>query len=824
MSLSWKVLGLSRFFTVDAHGRLLFEDGVACPETSTEPDEPLVFVCFSPNLEDESAIELSRLARALLPSFPDHSLEGLCRHYTIPLHGGEERRALGPLLTALIEEALQFDPKLLSSLSQLLPGATGGLLHCLVPLAHSLSQPPVSKSLNQEIPPVPQSVEEVLSSDGMLGKILTGFEERSGQQEIAKRVSKILEQGGTLVVEAGPGIGKTFAYLVPILLHLHTDDTARVVISTRTKQLQEQICTKDLPLLVPLLASKTRIVLLKGRENYLCLQRWHHTLGEMIEGLEQHLLSSLAPVATWLVETDTGDIEENSAFLSDPNASSLWPRLRDDPRHCLEAACPFFFDCFSLSARRRAREANLIVANHSLILADLQTDRAILGDYPFLIIDEAHALEEAARNALTATVSSKTLDGLFQGFPHPTPLLGTGPQGQFSPGSGPSKSRIRGLTESLIGMNAHLFGSLNKILPAETPGPLPHLAGLESQIEPLIETLEQLTIAMGTDIEQIDDVEKKRSFETWVNEIRATASVYKTMFSCPAENAVHWYNRTDSGVVLHTSPLKVAPFFETSLYPNLHGLVLTSATLSLNEGFSYLQASLGLDAAPHEISYHRVEAPFSYEERMRLYLTNFLPSVDGPIEPYAEALASLIGKVVQETGRKILALFTSYRLLHAVHNLLQGTREVLTQGIDGPRSKVIDRFKKLSGGAILLGTDSFWEGVDLPGKDLEILIITRLPFKVPTDPVFSALCDELLKEGRDPFFELTIPRAILKLRQGVGRLIRTKQDRGAIILTDQRILHRNYGASFVQAFPVEGREVSTSEDLLLDLVSWFKSP
>jgi ATP-dependent DNA helicase DinG len=824
MPLAWEALGLSRFLAVDAHGTLLFKDGSPCPNLSAEPDGSTILIRFSSGLEDESTIELSRLARALFPTLSDHTLEGLCRHYAIPLREEGERWALGKLLTACIEEALQFDPKLLSLLSQLLPDATGELLRSLIPLAKLAAKPETPERADHEVIPGAVPVGEILNSEGVLGKTIPGFEERLGQQDIAERVSRVLEEGGTLVVEAGPGIGKTFAYLIPVLLYLNANDAARVVISTRTKQLQEQICIKDLPLLVPLLAPNIKVALLKGRENYLCLQRWTDTLREIIEGLEQRLLPSLAPLATWLFQTDTGDIEENNAFLSEESASSLWARLRDDPKYCFGTTCPFLDDCFSLTARRRAREANLIVANHSLILADLQSNRSILGDYPFLIIDEAHALEEAARNALTASLSPKTLDGLLQTGSHHTSSLGRGPSERSPTDFMPSTPRIRELTQSLIGMNARLFDGLSGFLPSDTPGPLPQFDPLKSQIESFLSSFEQLATTVGTSIEGIEDVETKRRAETWLDEIHATFTLYGTMFSPPGENSVHWYGRTENGIMLHASPLEVAPFFETSLYPNLEGLVLTSATLCLHEGFSYLQTALGLDAAPREIVYRQVQAPFSYEERMRLYYASFLPSVNGPVDPYAKALASLIGDVADRTGRKILTLFTSYRLLHAVYDLLRGNGDVLGQGIDGPRSKVLDRFKKSSGGTILLGTDSFWEGVDLPGKDLEILIITRLPFQVPTDPILSALSDKLLKGGRDPFFELTIPRAILKLRQGIGRLIRTEHDRGAVILTDQRILHRHYGRTFAQALPVKGREMANAKDLLRDLISWFSSP
>jgi len=305
-------------------------------------------------------------------------------------------------------------------------------------------------------------------------------------------------------------------------------------------------------------------------------------------------------------------------------------------------------------------------------------------------------------------------------------------------------------------------------------------------------------------------------------------SSLRKLFSPPDENSVHWYEFINEEPYLRISPLSVAPFLEKSLYPRVESLVLTSATLSQGGDFTYLEESLGLSEAPGEGEPAVVQGPFSYENEMKLLIPEFFPPVTSTDNAYVNALNECIQGIVSEVGRKILILFTSYKLLHAVHDALDEKALVLAQGIDGPRSKLIERFKESEGSAVLLGTDSFWEGVDLPGDALEILIITRLPFPVPTDPVFSALADRIAELGKDPFSDLSIPRAILKLRQGVGRLrqgvgrlIRTTSDHGVVIITDQRILRKSYGKRFTAALPVVGERVASLQELLSEVKTWL---
>jgi len=823
MSVPWRKLGLARFLVVDHRDALLFEDGRLCPEVTVDLDEGLLRVRYTVEKSGETEVDVHQLSRTLLPTLSEHSPNSLCGHYGIALETGKEKEALGALFAALITEGLTLDRGLLSLLGQLLPGATGQLLSRLAPWSKEHEPSSAKISGEPELIPV-VSLEQALSGNGAIGQGLVEFEDRLGQREMAQLVSRTLEKGGTSVIEADSGTGKTFAYLIPALLHLRTHESARLIVSTRTKQLQEQLFEKDLPFLLSRIHPQLKVALLKGRKNYPCLRRWQRVLGELIEGLDRDLLASLAPLASWLFRTETGDVDENAAFFVDSNGRALWNRLCDDPKHCVGSVCPYLDDCFSVAARRRAKAARLVVVNHSLLLADLLAEHGILGNYQVLVVDEAHALESTARQAMTSTLTQGTLDRLLNTIHSPARHRTASWSVRLPlPRADKRVERVQASCQALRGMNARLFSALADALPTEERrNRLPLLENLRPQVERNLQTLDRLKTEIESIGETLDDPETKREADGLAAETGAIAALVSVLFSPAAANAVHWYEREHGDVALHVSPLDVASFLKEALYPVLRGLILTSATASLAGEFTYIRDSLGLDAAPEERLYSVAPAPFSHDERMRVYLADFLPPAEGPLDAYATEIALLAARVAETMHKNVLVLFTSYRLLRAVHDRLMQNTPVFAQGIDGPIGKLIERFRRSQGGAILLGTDSFWEGVDLPGEDLEVLIITRLPFPVPTDPVLSALAERLESAGRDPFRELFVPQAILKLRQGIGRLIRTRHDRGAVILTDRRIVRKSYGALFTASIPVAGQRLTSLDDLLIDLVSWFE--
>jgi len=811
MSSRWAELDLGACRVVDAHGN-------DYPVHESEQGTPIT-VSLGLDNAAETTLDMGRLAHVLLPTLSDIRAATLCSHFGLTCSESPTVGELAALLESLLTELLTVDRDVLSLLSQLMPE----------PYASVLQQSVLRTSPDEPVdvqPEPPRSegeplgtVNDILGMSGPLAEALSAYESRPGQLQMARAVDHTFIDGGACVVEAGPGTGKTFAYLVPALLTL-ARSSARVVVSTRTKQLQEQLYTKDLPFLLETLGVPIRVELLKGRSNYLCLRRWQQLIGELTNSLDRVRLAKLAPLVRWIMTTATGDIEENTAFLAQPGARALWSEVCDSPRFCTDQFCPHEDTCFAITARRRARAADLVVINHALLLGDIATGGMVLGKYSHLIIDEGHALEAAARSAFTRTLSQESVDRLADEFaPMRRRRHGWLSRLPINGDSGDVR-RCSELLSSARARSAQLFQVVGPQLEDERSGRSPQWESSTPFAE-LSERLRDVGRSVESLLDEIDEPELTREGEGLLTTTDGIADLATTLMRAPEENEVHWYERDRFGIHLHVSPLDVAPLLADQLYPGLHALLLTSATLSLDGDFSYLSKSLGLDDSFERVEPLVVPSPFSHEERMRIYVPRYFPEATAPIAVYAERIAELVVDLVQRTGRKALVLCTSYRLLHAVRDRIPASMPTLSQGIDGPRSVLISRFRAADEPMILLGADSFWEGVDLPRDALEILVITRLPFPVPTDPIQAALAERHAQRGGDPFFELAIPQAVLRLRQGVGRLIRTQQDHGIAVITDHRLLSRSYGRRFVHSLPVPVRSFTDATRLIEDASQWF---
>ncbi len=826
IDLPWQDLGLSQVcVTVEGHA-LLLEDGAAAagPDPEGRSDLPrAVYPSGESDGESAGAIDLRLFARVLHPTLSDHRLGSVSAWYGLAEAQGSPAAAAGAVLVAMVEEAIGLNRELVALLARLLPSPLADLFDRILLLRRPEAVPTAKVEVATDPPDVDRGGSvaiEVLGSGGAVADALPAYEERSGQLEMAEAVQEAFRDGEALLVEAGAGTGKTFAYLVPAILHLRADSSTRVVVSTRTKQLQEQLYGKDLPFLLARLAPDLRVALLKGRENYLCLRRWQGLIGEMVGGLERDRLTLLAPLARWLFESDTGDIDENGAFLSDPESRALWGRLCDTPNHCVGVFCPFLDECFSIAARRRARKADLVVVNHSLLLSDLAVGGVVLGKYTHLIVDEAHSLEAAARTAFTRSLSERIVARVADELAPPARRPGWLRRLSLPPGD----ADVERATEHVATVrrrSASLFQSLDRKLPEERRGTFSSLSALAPRIGETTTAMEQLEMALDRLGGRIEAEETLKELEGHIDRVAGLGDVARAITVPPDENTVHWYERDYGGLALHATPLDVAPFLQRLLYPRIESVVLTSATLSLAGDFEYLGRSVGLTDGVLRVRTAVVESPFSFGDRMKVAVPAYFPPIDSEEDAYVEGLASLLGMLAARLERKGLALFTSYQMLRAVRDRIPPGVATYAQGIDGPRSKLIDRFRAHPGAGILLGTESFWEGVDLPGEEMEFLVITRLPFSVPTDPILSALADRIAREGRDPFRDLSLPQAVLKLRQGVGRLIRTKEDHGIVILTDQRVLSRSYGKRFIESFPVPVDTFDDEGDLVEEVVGWF---
>ena len=833
MPIPWGELGLARFRAVAGLDQTVFDSGK--PSAPGPQDVRLPTVIYGSSLEglagtgatEAAVFDAHTLARVLHPTLSDHELETVAAAHGISVDTADRARCIGEVFGALIEEAIRLDHEVVVLLVRLLPEPLAALFQqalLLLPsvLAEAEEQGCPESEPGETSPPV-TIVGDPLGPTGFVAQGLPSFERREGQIAMSEAVGRTFAEGGALVVEAGPGTGKTFAYLIPAIELLTRDRSARVVVSTRTKQLQEQLYAKDLPFLLRQMAPDLKVALLKGRGNYICLRRWEIAVRELSEGLDRDRLYMLAPLVRWLWETDTGDIDENTAFLSQPGAQDLWAQLCDHHLHCVEPFCPVSEECLSIGARRKARAARLAVVNHSLLLNDVGVARKVIGKYTHLVVDEGHALEESARSAFTATLAPRVLERLADEL---TPSRRRRVGFIRRAGGGEEETqRAMDLVATMRSSASTVFAAIARDLPPNRRAKTPPLRSDSiERVDRLRAVVENLELAVEELVDGIEDPELKREGEGHEMAVREVADLLARLVSPPDEETVRWYERDRAGLSLYFTPLEVAPILQRMLYPALDAFVLTSATLSIDGDFGFLMRSLGLEEAYEAPRSTTVPSPFSYADSMRLFAPDAFPLPTEDAGSYAERVAELLTILARELNRKGLVLFTSYQMLDDVRARLPEDVLALAQGIDGPRSKIIERFRRYEGGMLLFGTDSFWEGVDLPGDELEYLVITRLPFAVPTDPIQAALGNLVARSGRDPFMDLSLPRAVLRLRQGVGRLIRTRRDRGAVVLVDRRIVAKSYGRTFAAALPGRLERFESPEELAEGLSGWFDGP
>jgi len=617
---------------------------------------------------------------------------------------------------------------------------------------------------------------EIFGSRGLLARSFRGYEDRPQQREMAEAVDRTFREGGVLVVEAGPGTGKTFAYLIPALL-----SGRRVVVSTATKTLQDQIYYKDLPLLRELLSLDFRAVYMKGRENYLCLRRLQKALEQpTLEPLVDGAL--LREVAQWAGVTKTGDRAE----LDLPEELPLWREICSSRDHCHRSDCPYLKECFITRMRQEAAGASLIIVNHYLLFADLalrDVGAEVIPRYRLLVCDEAHHLEEVATRYFGLQVSNWRVEELVRDA---RGLLG--------------KARV---LEALAEASEAFFCSFRR---GEERYRLKGLGDGASALRGLQRAMEGLRRSLrdaGPSEEALALLRRSAEIE---EELEFIASGEDPHY-------VYWCEVRGRGVFLHASPILVAWDLRERLYPRLKALVLTSATLSTDGTFSYFRERLGLAEADELL----LPPPFDWSRQAVLYVPRHLPEPNEP--PFLPRAADEIEAVLRLTMGRAFVLFTSYRNMEGAWRMLKGRLpfKILLQG-ERPKAALLEEFKR-DVRSVLFATGSFWEGVDVKGEVLSCVIIDRLPFDPPTEPVVEARCERIASQGGNPFLEYQLPMAILSLKQGMGRLIRSKEDRGVLCLLDNRVLKRGYGKAFLRSLP-PAPVVDTLEGLREVLRRW----
>ena len=632
-------------------------------------------------------------------------------------------------------------------------------------------------------------MEEFFATGGRLAKIIDGYQPRDGQLQMSQAVEHILatpapledEPPRVLVVEAETGIGKTLAYLLPAIL-----SGKRIVVSTATRNLQDQIIKKEIPLIEEMFEAKVSAVCVKGRQNYLCLYKWfQYRSGSQLSLMEK---TEETHIDDWLKTTDTGDRAE-LAWLAD-NAP-LWHKIASHSDQCLGAECPEQSGCFITRLRKRAANARVLIVNHHLFFSDLSVRKGgygeILPRYEAVIFDEAHHLENTASTFFGTSFSHYQLLDLLADAE------------RLAEGELPTdrhkilKSRISGLRKRLDTFIAAIPKKRGRY-------PLKTLLADIGE-----ETWQEQVNLLGVGLTGVAALfeENKIHGDGWHLLSRRATELHDTFLSVTLTacdtitNSIHWYDRKEKSVVISATPISVASELREYLYSSVQCTIMTSATLCISEKFTYLTERLGL---PGETEYLRFSSPFDYAHRALCYVPEkSFPESTHP--SYGQMSSQRVFDILKLSKGRALVLFTSFTAMHNMADWLEDKLEypMFVQGT-GSRQSLLEQFKEEKD-SVLLAVASFWEGIDVTGESLSCVIIDKLPFEVPSDPVIAARMEKLKEDGGNPFMDFQVPRAVLTLRQGVGRLMRSATDSGVIVILDVRLFTKFYGKRFLKSLP-----------------------
>ncbi len=841
---------------------------------------------------------LSRIMMPFMPRLKLDYLAGYLGHDLENAHRAiDDARATGHVFLELLDRALLLDNSVINEIIQLLFANSVRAKSFFVPLLnfkreHNVTAPAVSmldeiKNAQQyyniigekeykrtqfedevHFDPIDSGhVAGFFDSGGALSRVIERYESRPEQQEMSKLIADAINDGVFSVNEAGTGTGKSMAYMMPAIEWAvkNREAAERVVISTNTKNLQEQLFYKDLPTVFASRGGDFKAVLLKGRSNYLCLDKWKTVMTDMNQRLSQDERSRILPLVLWARQTRTGDIAENAAFQLENNRG-LWQKFVAEPSYCPGKACKLYNECYLMKARDNARRADVVVVNHALLFSDLASDHSILGEFSNLVIDEAHNVEKTAAEHLGVRVSFWTFRNIYHRLYEEDPRkTGTILQLEYRMSQGQLSSaerndlldlsgRIKSNSMRLKHNTTKFYNEFNRYMrelqekksgkqngdgqKIRYDGNFRYFVEHDDEIVDLKKNLTVLARQIGELNDLLRDLEGQRfEFQDQIHrelmaleqDVLELYRAFKFCLNAEEPKFVFWFEIPFSDrnvdVMINAVPLNISQLLKERLFDQLRSAVLTSATLSVNKNFNYFNNRIGLDLLePDRVQGSIHGSPFDYKSQLFFGVTDFMP--DPRNSEFSARLMTFIKNLHTQQKRGTMVLFTSYAMLNFVYDRIKdhcAAEQILllAQGKSGSRTNIITQFKE-NRDAILLGTDSFWEGVDIPGEALQILIIPKLPFDVPTEPVIAARMEEIKERGGNAFFEYSVPEAVIKFRQGFGRLIRNKSDYGAVFVCDNRLSRMRYGQDFLNSLPVSANIYSSEQDLIDELSAWFE--
>lgn len=703
----------------------------------------------------------------------------------------------------------------------------------------------------------------IFSQDGLLGRFLDAFESRPGQKEMAEGILSAYEKDKIALIEAGTGIGKSLAYLVPAV-YWALKHQEKSVISTHTIALQEQLIHKDIPFLLKTMDVDLKAVLVKGMGNYLCLRK----LGEL---RQQPLLFSLDEsqqvqnIEKWAERTNGGTRSE----IQFPIASGTWEKVACEADNCSHVQCPFYKSCFFFKARKEAEDAQILVVNHHLLMADINAkirqdgaqEKSVIPRFERAIIDEAHHLEQVALDSFAQGSDRIGLQRLLARIfseSHPERSRLNLIRADFSQAK-PSllhaldveipvhKKECAALIEKAFAEMAYFLENAvtqPKARSKESKWRLTEaMCSLEYWKDPLQvtfhsleEKLTQLALALSSLESQLGEFKGSKleeqaqdhSLELKSLAIRLeekAANLNRFFSHNDLDRRVRWVEMTASNVVLMDANLAIATLLYDNLFAKLRTTALCSATLTTNRAFSYLKQRLGIHNEKEENVLEQIfDSPFDYAQRTLLAIPTDLP---GPSDPqFLPQILEPLRQIIQISKGNAFILFTSYEMLQWVHEKLSNdatlTQYLMLKQGDLSRHLLLEEFKETSG-SVLFATNSFWEGVDVPGEALRCVVIVKLPFAVPSEPIYQACSEVLERKGKDPFNDYAVPQAVIRFKQGFGRLMRKKNDRGCIVCLDHRLVKKNYGKQFLNSLPPCKTTSGPSKKVLEEMCAHYTS-